>query len=55
MTTVIPQSRVPGHILGYPRIGDKRQTKFALEHYWLGKKDKAATQASLLEVFTTNI
>lgn len=55
MTTAIPRSRVPSHILGYPRIGDKRQTKFALEHYWKGKKDKEATQAALLEVFITNI
>jgi len=59
MTTAIPKAipknTVPSHILGYPRIGDKRQTKFALEHYWKGKKDKAATQAALLEVFTTNI
>ncbi len=55
MSTIKPQSRVPGHILGYPRIGDKRQTKLALEHYWKGKKDKATTQAALAEVFTTNI
>ncbi|WP_350559599.1 5-methyltetrahydropteroyltriglutamate--homocysteine S-methyltransferase [Psychrobacter sp. CAL346-MNA-CIBAN-0220] len=55
MATANTQSKVPSHILGYPRIGDKRQTKFALEHYWKGKKDKAATQAALLEVFTTNI
>jgi 5-methyltetrahydropteroyltriglutamate--homocysteine methyltransferase len=25
------------HNLGYPRIGDKRQLKFALESYWSGK------------------
>ncbi|MBP2280269.1 5-methyltetrahydropteroyltriglutamate--homocysteine methyltransferase [Psychrobacter sp. PL19] len=55
MTTGNQQSKVPSHILGYPRIGDKRQTKFALEHYWKGKKDKATTQAALAEVFTTNI
>ncbi|MGT0149481.1 hypothetical protein ACT691_06610 [Vibrio metschnikovii] len=24
------------HILGYPRIGEKRQLKFALEQYWRG-------------------
>lgn len=38
---------VPSHILGYPRIGNQRQTKFALEHYWKGKKDKAATRDTL--------
>lgn len=55
MSAINPQSNIVSHILGYPRIGDKRQTKFALEHYWQGKKDKAATQASLSDVFTTNI
>ena len=35
------------HILGYPRIGDTRQSKFALESYWAGKQDKATTQAQL--------
>lgn len=25
------------HILGYPRIGEKRQLKFALEQYWRGE------------------
>ncbi|NVD06900.1 5-methyltetrahydropteroyltriglutamate--homocysteine S-methyltransferase [Vibrio sp. JPW-9-11-11] len=29
------------HILGYPRIGDKRQLKFALEKYWRGEIDQA--------------
>jgi len=24
------------HILGYPRIGEKRELKFALEKYWRG-------------------
>lgn len=43
------------HILGYPRIGDKRQSKFALESYWAGKQDKATTQAQLQAVFEQNI
>ncbi|MFC0820288.1 5-methyltetrahydropteroyltriglutamate--homocysteine S-methyltransferase [Moraxella marmotae] len=43
------------HILGYPRIGDRRQTKFALEKYWKGKQDKAETLAQIEAVFTTNI
>lgn len=43
------------HILGYPRIGDKRQTKFALEKYWKGKQDKATTQEALAGVFASNI
>ncbi|NCO47362.1 MAG: 5-methyltetrahydropteroyltriglutamate--homocysteine S-methyltransferase, partial [Vibrio sp.] len=34
------------HILGYPRIGEKRELKFALEKYWRGESD----QAQLLQV-----
>ncbi len=33
------------HILGYPRIGAKRELKFAEEAYWQGK----STQAELIE------
>lgn len=43
------------HILGYPRIGDKRQSKFALEKYWKGKQDKTATLEALDAVFAQNI
>ncbi|UNU73853.1 5-methyltetrahydropteroyltriglutamate--homocysteine S-methyltransferase [Moraxella nasovis] len=46
---------VQSHILGYPRIGDKRQTKFALEKYWKGKATKDETLAALQAVFDTNI
>lgn len=46
---------VQSHILGYPRIGSKRQSKFALERYWKGKQDKATTQAALQAVFDSNI
>lgn len=34
------------HILGFPRVGAKRELKFALEKYWQGKID----QAELLSV-----
>lgn len=37
------------HILGYPRIGAKRELKFALEGYWQAK----TTQAALVEVAHT--
>ncbi|MGF1694604.1 5-methyltetrahydropteroyltriglutamate--homocysteine S-methyltransferase [Vibrio lamellibrachiae] len=30
------------HILGYPRIGEKRELKFALEQYWRGEIDQKA-------------
>lgn len=29
------------HILGYPRIGEKRELKFALEKYWRGEIEQA--------------
>ncbi len=32
--------------LGFPRIGDKRALKIALEAFWAGKTDEAALQAS---------
>ncbi|WP_154216215.1 hypothetical protein, partial [Vibrio parahaemolyticus] len=28
------------HILGYPRIGEKRELKFAQEKYWRGDIDQ---------------
>ncbi len=36
-------------VLGYPRIGPKRELKFATENYWKGKMDEGA----LLEVAAT--
>jgi 5-methyltetrahydropteroyltriglutamate--homocysteine methyltransferase len=38
-------SVINSHILGYPRIGAKRELKFAEELYWQGK----STQAELVE------
>ncbi|MFC0172680.1 5-methyltetrahydropteroyltriglutamate--homocysteine S-methyltransferase [Vibrio comitans] len=32
------------HILGYPRVGEKRELKFALEQYWNGESDVKALQ-----------
>ncbi|MCG9682607.1 5-methyltetrahydropteroyltriglutamate--homocysteine S-methyltransferase [Vibrio sp. Isolate23] len=33
------------HILGYPRIGEKRELKFALEKYWRGEINQAELKA----------
>ena len=33
------------HILGYPRIGARRELKFALESFWKGESDEAALRA----------
>lgn len=42
------------HNLGYPRIGEKRQLKWALEKYWAGKIDDAALQATALNIKKQN-
>lgn len=34
----------PTHILGFPRIGQKRELKFALERYWRGEIDAQALE-----------
>lgn len=33
---------VSTHILGYPRVGERRELKFALEAFWRGESDEAA-------------
>jgi 5-methyltetrahydropteroyltriglutamate--homocysteine methyltransferase len=35
---------VTSHILGYPRIGERRELKFALEAFWRGEVDEAYVQ-----------
>lgn len=34
------------HILGYPRIGEKRELKFAQEKYWRGDIDQTELKKS---------
>ncbi|MDO4250308.1 MAG: 5-methyltetrahydropteroyltriglutamate--homocysteine S-methyltransferase [Moraxella sp.] len=46
---------ITSHILGYPRIGDKRQTKLALENYWKGKQERTVVLNQIQAVFDTNI
>ncbi|MGM0906240.1 MAG: 5-methyltetrahydropteroyltriglutamate--homocysteine S-methyltransferase [Pseudomonadota bacterium] len=38
------------HSLGFPRIGRKRELKFALEKYWAGKLDSGGLQAVTKDV-----
>ena len=38
---VVPNTQLPVATLGTPRIGLKRELKFALESYWSGKTDQA--------------
>lgn len=42
------------HILGYPRIGEKRELKFALEKYWRGEIDQAELKAVGADLRTKN-
>ncbi|MGZ5621302.1 MAG: hypothetical protein ACXWFG_10595, partial [Methylobacter sp.] len=37
------------HNLGFPRLGENRELKFALERYWHGEIDHAALQATAAE------
>ncbi|WP_442919646.1 5-methyltetrahydropteroyltriglutamate--homocysteine S-methyltransferase [Methylobacter sp.] len=38
------------HNLGFPRLGENRELKFALERYWHGEIDYAALQATATEL-----
>ena len=38
------------YVIGYPRIGENRELKFALESYWSGKSDLAALEESAAEL-----
>ncbi len=38
------------YVTGYPRIGQKRELKFALEDFWRGKIDEAALQSVAKEL-----
>lgn len=42
------------HILGYPRIGAKRELKFAVEAYWKGNSDENTLQEIAAEIRAKN-
>lgn len=42
------------HILGYPRIGAKRELKFAVESYWKGLTDEGQLQAVAADIRAKN-
>jgi 5-methyltetrahydropteroyltriglutamate--homocysteine methyltransferase len=51
MTEQIPTTPFPSaSILGYPRIGRRRELKKAVEAYWAGKIDAAALDAAAKEI-----
>ncbi|MCU7876923.1 MAG: 5-methyltetrahydropteroyltriglutamate--homocysteine S-methyltransferase [Candidatus Thiodiazotropha sp. (ex Lucinoma borealis)] len=43
------------HNLGFPRIGNKRQLKFALEAYWQGNIDLSALQSTAQQLRLENL
>ena len=38
------------YVIGYPRIGERRELKFALESYWSGKSDAAALEETAVSL-----
>ncbi|MGV2987971.1 5-methyltetrahydropteroyltriglutamate--homocysteine S-methyltransferase [Vibrio sp. E150_011] len=42
------------HILGYPRVGEQRELKFALEQYWKGETDVKALQQVATDIRKKN-
>ncbi|MCU7930292.1 MAG: 5-methyltetrahydropteroyltriglutamate--homocysteine S-methyltransferase [Candidatus Thiodiazotropha sp. (ex Codakia rugifera)] len=46
---------VTTHNLGFPRIGSKRQLKFALEAYWQGDIDQSALQSTAQRLRLENL
>ena len=42
------------HLNGYPRIGAKRELKFAVEGFWKGTKSEAELQAVAAEIRRLN-
>ncbi|WP_432492194.1 5-methyltetrahydropteroyltriglutamate--homocysteine S-methyltransferase [Kineococcus gypseus] len=53
-----PGTEVPawsGTVLGYPRIGRRRETKRALEALWAGEADVAATERALARVRASTV
>ena len=45
---------VTTHNLGFPRIGERRELKFALENFWKGKLDEQALLATGADLRTQN-
>ena len=39
------------HTLGFPRMGAKRELKFALEKFWRGEIEAAALEIALGETY----
>src|SRR5680860_1630590 len=62
--TTRPRERVDGKgdvpvartaVLGFPRIGAKREMKAALEDYWAGRSSTAALEATAREIRAANL
>ncbi len=48
------ETKVQAHVLGYPRLGPRRELKWALERHWSGKAGEEELAAELLEVRRAN-
>ena len=44
------QSAVTSHVIGFPRLGARREMKWALERYWSGRMDASALHAAMAEL-----
>lgn len=44
MAQLHKQAQIQAHVLGYPRVGAKRELKFALESFWRGESTAASLQ-----------
>lgn len=46
------QTQTTSHVIGFPRLGARREMKWALERYWAGKIDAAALHQAMAELRT---
>lgn len=51
---LVNESKVKAHILGYPRMGDKRELKFALEAFWRKETTSDALQETAKTLRSTH-
>ena len=53
VNNLVNESKVKAHILGYPRMGEKRELKFALEAFWRKETTVDALQNTAKTCATT--
>ncbi|KAK8961437.1 5-methyltetrahydropteroyltriglutamate--homocysteine methyltransferase [Platanthera guangdongensis] len=56
LPTILPLSlSMASHIVGYPRVGPKRELKFALESFWDGKSSAEDLQKVSADLRTSSL